>query len=178
VVTALAGRRIDKTDADPPRFPAENVSLVATRIEAAFKEHNAGMLVSSAACGADLIALEIAGKLKLRRRVILPFSVQEFKQSSVIDRPGDWGRIYDRVISEAEIVILGFGRHDPEAYRATNVAILEDALSHGPAAAFVVWDQKSRGVTDLTEQFRAEARTRQLPVVDISTLGQPDCDSI
>lgn len=172
MVIALAGRRIDAPNADSSRFAAENVDLVAGRIEEAFRAHSARMLVSSAACGADLIAQEIAGKLSLHRRVILPFSVQEFRRTSVIDRPGDWGRIYDRVISEAEVVILGFGPDDRDVYRNTNLAILEDARSHGPAAAFVVWDHASRGNTDVTEHFRSEARKRQLPVVDISTLGE------
>ena len=48
------------------------------------------VLVCSAACGADLIALQAAGRVSLRRRIVLPFEPSRFRDSSVVDRPGDW----------------------------------------------------------------------------------------
>lgn len=170
MIIALAGRRIDASDAEPARFPAENVDLVSARIETEFRNHHSTTLVSAAACGADLIALEVAGKLGLRRVVVLPFSAEEFKQTSVVDRPGDWGEMYDRVIKESEIVLLGFSQEDDEVYPRTNTAIIETALSHGPTSAFVVWDGRSRGDSDVTAHFLSEARQRHLPVVEITTL--------
>lgn len=170
MIIALAGRRIDAPNADPARFPAENVDLVSARIEAEFRNHHATTLVSAAACGADLIALEVAGKLGLRRVVVLPFSADEFKQTSVVDRPGDWGGIYDRVIKESEIVLLGFSQDDDQVYPKTNTAIFETALSHGPTSAFVVWEGRTRGDSDITGHFLTEARLRHLPVIEITTL--------
>lgn len=170
MIVALAGRRIDAPNAEPVRFPAENVNLVSARLEAEFRNYHATTLVSAAACGADLIALKVAGALGLRRVVVLPFSVEEFKQTSVVDRPGDWGEIYDRVIKESEIVLLGFGQDDDEVYPRTNTAIFDTALSHGPTSAFVVWDGRSRGDSDVTAHFLTEARQRHLPVVEITTL--------
>jgi hypothetical protein len=47
------------------------VIALAARLRRFFHEQEASALVGSAACGADLLALEIAGELSLRRRVIL-----------------------------------------------------------------------------------------------------------
>src|SRR5882672_10452911 len=94
MIIALAGRRVDSADAKQPRFPPRNVERVHTQTRAVLKEKGATALVSSAACGADLIALSEAGQLGLRRRVILPFERRRFRETSVTDRPGEWGRLY------------------------------------------------------------------------------------
>ena len=90
-VVALAGRRIDLPEAQVPRFPLENVQEVGRRICEALYEMHAVALVCSAACGADLVALEQAKQLGLRRRIVLPFAPERFRETSVVDRPGDWG---------------------------------------------------------------------------------------
>ena len=98
-VVALAGRRIDLPEAQVSRFPLENVQEVGRRIcEALYKMH-AVALVCSAACGADLVALEQAKQLGLRRRIVLPFAPEKFRETSVVDRPGDWGPLYDQQVA-------------------------------------------------------------------------------
>jgi hypothetical protein len=62
-VIALAGRRIDAPGADPPRFPLERVSAVRRRLADLLVQEQATALVCSAACGADLAALEAAEQL-------------------------------------------------------------------------------------------------------------------
>jgi hypothetical protein len=57
-VIALAGRRIDAIDAKAARFPLQAVPLVRERVSDLLQREHAKALVSSAACGADLIALE------------------------------------------------------------------------------------------------------------------------
>ena len=91
MIIALAGRRIDAADADTQRFPVENIELVRRRLRELFERERPEALVSSAACGADLIALDEAGALGIRRRVILPFDRRRFRETSVIDRPGRLG---------------------------------------------------------------------------------------
>src|ERR1700683_4963453 len=131
MIIAVSGRRVDTADAKQPRLPLGNVELVRTRVRTLLKESGATALVSSAACGADLIALSEAGQLGLRRRVILPFERRRFRETSVTDRPGDWGPLYDRVLDEVEaagdLVILQKGADD-EAYAAANHAILDEAI--------------------------------------------------
>ncbi len=98
-VVALAGRRIDLPDAQVPRFPLENVQEVGRRISEVFYKMHAVALVCSAACGADLVALEQAKQLGLRRRIVLPFGPEQFRETSVVDRPGGWGPVYDQQVA-------------------------------------------------------------------------------
>jgi hypothetical protein len=178
MIIALAGRRIDSTDANETRFPLQNVEKVRIKIREIFTKTAATTLVSSSACGADLIALSEAGKLGLRRRVVLPFERQHFRESSVADRPGDWGDVYDQAMDSVEsagdLIILD-DEEGEEAYSAANCVILDEALrlsneDKEPISAVLVWDGRSRGKRDLTEGFGIEARKRGLAVEDVSTL--------
>lgn len=179
VVIALAGRRVDAPAAKQPRFPAENQDRVKERIQSLFASRNARALVCSAACGADLLALEAAETKHVRRRVVLPYSREVFRRTSVVDRPGDWGARYDRALDQIEekndLVVLGFREDDSGAYVATNPAILDEAASLARnlglgILAVAVWDE-SRGPGDITEQFLMEAKRRQIEVAAVSTLA-------
>jgi hypothetical protein len=132
-IIALAGRRIDAPDADPPRFPLPNVALVEGRLRNLFEAERAKAIVSSAACGADLLAQTLAGAMGMRRHVVLPFERDRFRKTSVVDPPGDWGPVYDRLLLEldqtGDVVILSRTAHDDAAYTAANSAILNDATA-------------------------------------------------
>ena len=177
MVAALAGRRVDATGSEVRRFPAENVPTVRDRIRNALM--NVQVLVSSAACGADLIALEQAGELGIRRRVVLPFRQEQFRQTSVVDRPGDWGPVFDRIMDElnvnSDVVTLTYRPVDPEAYAAANDAILSEGerISREVSqdiACIVIWDGKSRGGDDLTAAFLHDSEQRGYPIVQIMTI--------
>jgi hypothetical protein len=179
MIIALAGRRVDSSDARESRFPADKIGIVKERIRKMFRAQQATALVSSAACGADLLALEAAHELEIRRRVVLPFTRDAFRRTSVVDRPGNWGKSYDRVLDDVQrkgdLVVLGYLEDDSAAYAATNRAILDEATiiaraSGLPLTTVLVWDCKSRGPDDLTEQFQKEAQGRHLPVVEIPTV--------
>src|SRR4051794_21319816 len=101
-VAALAGRRIDPPGVRTKRFPLDRVAAVKMALTRSFHRHRVGTLVASAACGADLVALDVAGELGLARRIVLPFGVQRFGISSVTDRPGDWGPLYRRIVAEVK----------------------------------------------------------------------------
>lgn len=178
VVIALAGRRVDAPAAKQPRFPSENVDRVGERIQNLFAARNASALVCSAACGADLLALEAARRRHMRRRIVLPFSREAFRRTSVVDRPGDWGTRYDRALDQIEeennLVVLGRREDDSGAYAATNSIILDEAASLAQnlglgLLAVIVWDE-SRGPGDITEQFLNEATRRHIEVAAVSTL--------
>jgi hypothetical protein len=138
-----------------------------------------GVLVCSAACGSDLLALGVAGELGIRRRVILPFARTLFRKTSVTDRPGDWGERFDRTLDEVErlqdLVILGYDQSDSAAYEHTNAAIIDEALRIAQhegkvAQALVVWDGKTRGSSDLTAHFCDETRVKGMPIIEVLTL--------
>jgi hypothetical protein len=130
-VIALAGRRIDGPGTDPPRFPLDHVPLVRRRIADLLSAEHTEALVCSAACGADLIALEEAERLGLRRRIVLPFPPNRFRETSVTDRPGNWGPVFDRLVAAAEsagdLVALSSTGDDDAAYAAANEVIIKEA---------------------------------------------------
>ncbi len=179
MVVALAGRRIDAPDAETPRFPLANVPLVRQRLAELFEREAATALVSSAACGADLVAVTVAGTRGMRRRVVLPFSGDRFRASSVTDRPGDWGPVYDRVLVELDpvgdvVTLAGYG-DGAQAYEAANEIILQHAAalarqSTTSVMAVLVWEGAPRGSDDVTAAFGVTARKRGLRVEQVKTL--------
>jgi hypothetical protein len=179
VVIALAGRRIDADDAGTPGFPLANVALVRRRLGELFAREAATTLVSSAACGADLAALTVAGERRMRRRVVLPFDRRTFRATSVVDRPGPWGSLYDDLLVEleatADVVTLSGPAEGNEAYAATNTAILREAVAMaGPpgvgVVAVLVWEGVSRGDDDMTAAFGDGARSLGVRVDQVLTL--------
>lgn len=179
MVIVLAGRRVDPPDAKQIRFPATMLGIVKERIRKQLAAQRATVLVSSAACGADLLALEAAAELKLGRHVVISFPREAFKKSAVVDRPGDWGERYDQIIDEierkGELVVLNYSADDPAVYAATNVALLDEAAKIArekseSVSAVAVWDGKSRGKDDYTEHFMKHARELGMSVSEVLTL--------
>ncbi len=179
MVVALAGRRPDPPNAEKPRFPVANAPHVQQRIRQVLIDRKAELLVCSAACGADLLALECAGELGLRRRVILPFERNRFRAVSVVDRPGDWGARFERVLDEVEargdLVVLNYSSDDPKAYHATNRRLLQEGRNLARETGrrllvVVVWDGTTRRDADVTADFRREARRLGLPVSEVKTI--------
>jgi hypothetical protein len=181
-VVAIAGRRVDAPDASSPRFPLAQAPAVREAIRAFLAREAATHIVTSAACGADLLALQVARELGLGRRVVLPFQADRFRASSVIDRPGDWGPLFDAMLADARassdlVVMREEGGDDDALYAEANGVILDVALRLGREAggetlALVVWDERPRsdGI-DLTSHFLEQARRREIQARSISTLS-------
>ena len=183
-VVALAGRRIDAEPTDEPKFPFERVGAVRDAITAKLMSEQARALVCSAACGADLLALDAAEELELRTRVILPFSEAQFRSTSVTDRPRAdfWGSMFDRLIAKArgrgDLVELDRAVGDDAAYSAANQAIVEEAkvLAQGSSQqaapiAMIVWNGAPRGSSDLTQEFADLAKAQGFTLIEVQTLG-------
>ena len=176
-VVALTGRRIDAPGASVKRFPPSNASTVRARIREALERLAATALVSSAACGADLVALDAAGELGLRRRVVLPFAETRFRETSVVDRGAEFGPPFDRIIVEVkahnDVVTLDGSDDDSAAYLAANVVILDEAEALGRAANSEVVVMLVReawpGYTGFDKQFADDARNRGLRVVEVAS---------
>ena len=178
-IAALAGRRIDAAGVADPRFPLANVASVRAQIAAVLRAHRVAGLVASAACGADLIGLDEAVKLGLRRRIVLPFPVREFRAKSVTNRPGGWGDLFDRLVADAQatgelVVIDPVGGKDDAAYLAATEAIIGQAEEMAEElgadrVAITVWEGQARSGTDLTETFQLLARQAGFAPVTVLT---------
>jgi hypothetical protein len=189
MVVALAGRRVDAPDAERPRFPLANIEVVKERLLAVLTDLKTSVIVCSAACGADLLALEAARRLGIRRRIVLPFDASRFRATSVVDRPGKWGPLFDSLYEEArltnDLVVLLREGDDEDAYAAATDRIITEAFTlakeetnkedtdsqNDKPTAVVVWEGASRGEGDLTAKFAARATEQGMRVVEVDTLS-------
>jgi hypothetical protein len=173
-VAALAGRRIDAPDGFPARFPLSRVTEVRAALANVLRKNCVTELVCSAACGADLIALAAAEELDIRRRIVLPFDIKTFRLTSVVDRPGEWGGLYDHLVDAArvagDLIILNGDPEDESSYsRANHEIIRETTLVSNRALAILVWEGSSRGKDDTTEEFRLLALGAKFTVLTVNT---------
>jgi hypothetical protein len=190
MIIALAGRRIDAEAAEEERFPLKNADQVSREIKARFEALNPNVLICSAACGADLIALVIAQQLGIRRHIVLPFPPQRFRETSVVDRNStwNWGRIFDALSQEAkesdDLIIVPPADDETAAYALTNERIISEAIElssedanpentderYQNILALIVWEGRSRGDDDLTAEFADRARAKGIAVEQVYTV--------
>jgi hypothetical protein len=184
-VVAVAGRRIDPEPAEAQRFPFEQVPRVECELHRLFEDVGASILVTSAACGADLLALKVAGAMSMPARIVLPFSAARFKETSVLDRPRPdyWGELFETALAAArakgEVIELAGNPKNDGAYSAANEAIIKDALSLASSAAcgpdkrpvaVIIWEGKARSGTDATDEFRRSAEAAGFDIRTIATI--------
>lgn len=183
MIATLAGRRVDAPDASERRFPPENIDKVKEQLKNFFSENKIDWLVCSGACGADLIALEEAGRSHIQRKMILPFDADTFRRSSVVDRPGDWGKkfdaVYDQLKKESGVVILPYNAADDNVYVKTNYDILDTAdellqqtgkVQGEKKVAIIIWEGTPKNSGDTTDHFRMEAIERGYTIKEINCL--------
>jgi len=180
-VVAFAGRRIDADGAKAARFPFANVCAVRAAIGASLERIAPSLLIASAACGADLMALEAAAHRHIPMRIMLPFPPQRFRATSVVDRPNPefWGRLYDGIIKGAEqrgdVIVLHCSENDGDAYSAANKAIIATASGASAApstrrVALIAWEGRPRRGEDTTKEFAELAERSGFRILSLSTL--------
>lgn len=166
IVLVAAGRR---------SFPSAWEDELTEQILTLLSTERVRAVVCSAAAGADLMVLEAAGRLGIKRRVVLPSSEDEFKSTSVTDRGETWALRYDTVLREvketADLVIEVGARNE---YRAANSRIFREAESlvqQGVGqrlAAALIWEGVPREETDWTHSFAREARRKELRIFELT----------
>jgi hypothetical protein len=181
-IVALSGRRIDAEKQHPSRFPFSRVSAVSNEIKMKLVTEQAETLVCSAACGADLLALEVAQALGIRTRIILPYSRADFRKTSVTDRPHQdfWGPLFDRVVAEAhkhgDVLELGCRKAEDASFLATNEAIIDEAQNlaeHNGGSvptAILVWNGMPRGSSDVIQDFANRAKMAGFQMMEVITV--------
>jgi hypothetical protein len=169
-----AGRRVDAPDATVARFPPRNVPNVRKRIREVLANQKPSAVASSAACGADLLFLDVANEIHVPRYILLPSDPEVFRASSVTDRPGNWGQLYSKAIRTSNVQVLKVPEGQ-QGYLETNLKLLDRAQDlakqhHTSVDALVVWNQESRGQDDVTAHFLEQAKLREIPILEISTI--------
>ncbi|HSQ19182.1 MAG TPA: hypothetical protein VLR92_02290 [Blastocatellia bacterium] len=69
---------------------------------------------------------------------MLPFAPERFRETSVVDRPGDWGSLYDQQIAATatagDLLVLDTATGSDAAYAVANEAIIHEAQALAGAA--------------------------------------------
>ena len=68
--------------------------------------------------------------MHIPRYVLLPAQPEQFRKTSVTDRPGDWGTLYDKVLKTAKIEVLNVPDNQ-EGYLETNLCPASDGNGEG-----------------------------------------------
>ena len=187
MIVALAGRRIDATDAREIRFPIESVEKVRQELRELLRSTRPAAIVCSGANGADLVALEVAGEIGIPRTMVLPFDPVVFKSVSVTDRPGNWEDLFNRICKEikkeGQLIILNFAVDDKDAYEKTSIAILNQAqilaekYASKEITGVIIWEGSVKEKEDVTNHFIREGIKRGLLIKEIKTLIKYDNSS-
>ena len=154
-VLVYAGHMIDAPDRESPRFPP----AIEPGVRGALRERLAAIAplaaYGSAACGADILCLEIARELGAETHIVLPFPPADFRRTSVDGAGGDWGGRFERALSAAD-----------------SVTITSDHRASGSVATFEYANLILTGMGNLRAQV-LDTTLRGLAVWDAEALGAP-----
>jgi hypothetical protein len=182
IVVIFAGHMIDKPGRENPRFPAEIEASVRSEIKAKLDTHNAGFGYSSAACGSDILFLELMLERGAEIQVILPFEEVDFLRTSVDLVPGaGWESRFHHVLERAAKIIVVDEATDSSNYSSYEYAnLMIEGLGQLRANTLdtdlkplFVWDgQAGDGPGGTHSQIsRLHAKGYEVEVVDIAHLA-------
>ena len=102
-IVACSGHLIDNPGKNR-RFPQEAESIVRAKIEEKLNQLGSTCGYSSAACGTDIIFLEVMAERGGETHVFLPFAKDKFIQTSVSREGSDWVKRFEKVLDDATSV--------------------------------------------------------------------------
>jgi class 3 adenylate cyclase len=105
-VLAFAGHLLDSQDRDEPRFPAAAEPLVEQILRARLAALRSPVVYCSAACGADLLFIEVALDQGAEVNIVLPFDREDFVRTSVAGAGSVWVARFERAMARAARVIM------------------------------------------------------------------------
>ena len=117
--------------------------------------------------------------MEIERHIILPFERERFCTTSVTDRSGIWGNLFDEICDAVEragnLTILKGFEDENEAYAQATAEILNKAESLQPRGgdkkiAVIVWEGDVKNETDETAKFAIRAQARSFAVEEILTI--------
>lgn len=103
-VAVFTGHMIDALGRTQSRFPNQIEPAVATAIDRLIAEIGIGFGYCSGACGADIVFAERMFAKGAEVNIVLPFSREDFVQTSVAFAGKGWVERFDRVLARAASV--------------------------------------------------------------------------
>lgn len=154
-VLVFSGHMIDRPERPAPRFPAAAEASVRDAIRTRLAALRPIAAYGSAACGADILCLELARELGAETHIVLPFPAAEFRRASVDFAADNWGDRFERAVAAAD-----------------SVTITSDHQARGSAATFEYANRVLTGMGVLRAQL-LDTELRALVVRDPLAPGLP-----
>ncbi len=168
-VLVFTGHMIDAPGRDEPRFPPHMAEEVRRRIRSEIERLRPAAAYGSAACGADILCLEVVREFGGELHIVLPFPAEQFRAESVeFCGQGDWGERFKRLLDDASEVMVISERPPPSGASTfeyanlvmTGLARLRSQVLDTNLHGLAVWDGSIAGdvggtssVVDLWRQY-------------------------
>ena len=165
----------DPDDPNASGFPLSQRWVVRFRLKRFFEDNAVSRLVCSGTGGADLLALEIAANLNIHCTLMLPADEAAFKKTMIANRPGDWGKILDKVTKKL-LEKDDVKRVSGPDMEAVMDAILSEAERQGEkkgeeVMAVLAWERPQK--KDYLSYFREKAEGFKIAAKDVRTDRTP-----
>jgi hypothetical protein len=105
-VVVYSGHMLDHPTRDSPRFPPALEGAVRDALRARLTALRPLAAYGSAACGTDLLVLELVRQLGGETHIVLPFPPDEFREVSIDFAGGDWAKRFERALIAADSVTV------------------------------------------------------------------------
>ena len=173
---------IDRPDRAQARFPEELEAAVGAAICERIKEVGAGFGFSSAACGADILFLEVMLAAGGEITVVLPYEREQFIRDSVeLTRAPSWRPRFERVLNRATRVLtasphklaIGGVSYDYANQMLLGLATIRARQLETGLVPLAVWDGLSGDGPGGTESAVRRWKELKLPVEIINPTRTP-----
>jgi class 3 adenylate cyclase len=153
-VLVYTGHMIDPPGREEPRFPLHMVEAVRSMIRSKIEELRPAAAYGSAACGADILCLEVVRELGGELHIVLPFPADDFRSESVeVGGQGDWGERFERLLDCATEVMVISEKPPPSGVSTfeyanlvmTGLARLRSQVLDTSLHGLAIWDGSSAG---------------------------------
>lgn len=152
-IVVFTGNMIDQPGRATARFPAQLEAAVREVLRARLAAIAPAAVYGSAACGADLLCLELARELGIETHVVLPFPPGEFRRVSVDIVAGQWGERFERVLAAADSVTVASDHHargSAATFEYANLLLtgmgrLRAQVLDTAMRGLAVWDRRALG---------------------------------
>ena len=153
-VLVFTGHMIDAPERSEPRFPQHMAEEVRRRIREKIERLRPAAAYGSAACGSDILCLEVVRELGGELHIVLPFPADQFRSESVeFCGQGDWGERFQRLLDDASEVMVISEKPPPSGVSTfeyanlvmTGLARLRSQVLDTNLQALAIWDGSIAG---------------------------------
>jgi class 3 adenylate cyclase/tetratricopeptide (TPR) repeat protein len=179
-VALFVGHMIDGPNRASPRFPARLEAEVRAAIRERLERSGALIGYASAACGSDILFLEVLLELGGEAHVVLPYDRDQFVAQSVEILPGtDWGERFRRVLDRSRVLTaspqrleIGGVSYDFANMMAQGLATLRADQLDADLVPMAVWDGRpgdgAGGTASSVERWRGQGL--EVDVIDLAEI--------